>query len=379
MRVVEITQGKNVNRIARHAAVAAAVIGLCGCAQQANIVRPSTTQLQALKPLPVVQVISQDKLAAEDTFTYANVNFIPNPSVPIVVGAAGGALAMAIINAESRAEARRFAERHVQPLRDVLEGFDAKGALSESLRQGLGQQPASFGSYTLADAARAKQSGSGQHAVLETSYAMTPDFSALQVIATVSIFASDSKDNKPLYRNMLVYQSPRFSVPAKTAADSEHMVTQENNRYAALHVDDEIEKANAAFTNHDPEAGRIRQKVVSEQNEHRLRLKQAEEATWDPDTRAQRLSETWSIGHGEALKAAMRASGIEIAHMLQLDLDGQVVADQADQAHTVFQSDSREIKYLKDGHMISLAVSDNDASEKKPSPMVTVPMPNVRR
>lgn len=379
MRVVEITQGKNVNRMARHAAVAAAVIGLCGCAQQATIVRPSTTQLQALKPLPIVQVISQDKLAAEDTFTYANVSFIPNPSIPIVVGAAGGALGMAIVNAEIRAEARRFAEQHVQPLRTVLEGFDAKGVLSESLRQGLGQQPASFGSYTLADATWAKQPGSGQRAVLETGYAMTPDFSALQVIATVSIFVPGSKDNKPLYRNMLVYQSPRFSVPAKTAADSEHMVAQENSRYAALHIDDEIEKANAAFNKHDPEAGRMRQKVVSEQREHRLRLKQAGEATWDPDTRAQRLCETWSAGHGEALKAAMRASGIEIAHMLQLDLAGQVPADLADQPHIVFQDDSREIKYLEDGHMISLAVSDDDASEKRSSPRVTMPLPHVGR
>ncbi|WP_235580132.1 hypothetical protein [Rhodanobacter sp. Soil772] len=367
------------NRSVRYAVVAAAVMGLCGCAQQTKIVRPSATQLQALKPLPIIQVINQDKLAAEDTFTYANVSFIPNPSIPIVVGAAGGALGMAIVNAEIRAEARRFAEQHVQPLRTVLEGFDAKGVLSESLRQGLGQQPALFGSYTLADAAWAEQSGSGQRAVLETSYAMTPDFSALQVIATVSIFVPGSKDNKPLYRNMLVYQSPRFSVPAKTAADSEHMVAQENSRYAALHIDDEIEKANAAFNKHDPEAGRMRQKVVSEQREHRLRLKQAGEATWDPDTRAHRLCETWSAGHGEALKAAMRASGIEIAHMLQLDLAGQVPADLADQPHTVFQDDSREIKYLEDGHMISLAVSDDDASEKKSSPRVTMPLPHVGR
>jgi hypothetical protein len=47
--------------------------------------------------------------------------------------------------------------------------------------------------------------------------------------------------------------------------------------------------------------------------------------------------------------------------------------------HTVLRNDSREIKYLKNGHMISLAVSDDDASEKKPSPTVTVPLPNVGR
>ncbi|WP_254425160.1 hypothetical protein [Rhodanobacter sp. B04] len=339
------------------------------------MVRPTAAQWQALQPLPVVEVIGQDALAAQDTFTYASVNILPNPSVPILVGAAGGALGMAIVNAQIKAEARRFADLHVQPLRSVLAGFDAKAALGDSLQQALAQQPALFGSYSVAGTVPA---GGGPRAVIETSYAMTPDFSALQVMATVTIHAAGA-DARPLYRNVLVYQSSRLDVPPKTAADSSRMLAEENSRYAALHVDDDIAKANAALANRDPEAVHLRQKIGDEQYQHKQRLRLAAMTAWDPDSRAQRLCEAWSLGHGEALKAAMRASGAEIVHMLELDLADQAPADQAGKPRTVFKNDTREIDYRMGGQMISLAVSDADASLKTPAPTVTVPMPSVSR
>jgi hypothetical protein len=360
----------------RHAAAAAAVVGLCGCAQQAQMVRPSAAQLQALEPLSVVEVIGQDSLAAQDTFSAVNVNVLPNPSVPILAGALGGALGMAIINAEMQAEARRFAEKHLQPLRAALQGFDARATLADSLRQALAQQPSQFGSYAVAGVAPAD---GGPHIVVDTSYAMTPDFSALQVIAAVSIRASDNAGDKPVYRNVLVYQSPRQDVQEKTAADSKRMLEQENTRYAALHVDEDIGRANAALARRDPELSRLHQKIADEQFQHRQRRSQAAASSWDADTRAQRRAEAWATRRGEALKVAMRASGGEIAHMLQLDLADALAAGRVEQPRTVFKNGVREIDYRLGGGMISLAMSDSDASLKKPSPMVTVPMPVMGR
>jgi hypothetical protein len=357
----------------------AAIVLLCGCAQQSVRLHPTPAQLQLIEPMPVVQRIGQDALQAQDTFTAANISVIPNASTPILVGAAGGALGMLIVDAAIKADARRFAETHVLPIRESLRGFDARGAISQSLQQALRGQPALFGHYILQDATSGAPTGKSPAAVVETRYAMTADFSALQVVATVTVHAAGGQDDKPIYRNVLVYQSPRLSVPPKTAADIARMVTQEDNRYAALHVDGQIEQVNAAPDARDPASARLRQKIVDEQYRHRVLLVQARSPAWGADMLARRLGERWSDNQGEAIKVALQASGPEIVHMLQLDLADPPPADQDGQPRTVFKDGTRTIEYLMGGRMISLASTDTDASLKKPSPPVTMVMPAVGR
>lgn len=359
------------NRGVNWAVAMATVMGLAGCAQQAHVIRPSAAQLHELEPLAVVEVIDQDSLDAQDTFTAANVNVMPGAGVPIVAAAAGGALGMAIVNAAIKAEAKHFAEEHVQPLRAALRGFDARSVLSDSLRHALTLQPARFGDFRVVSTAPA---AAPRRLLVRTTYSMTPDFSALQVISLVSIEGTGAGSGKPIYRNMLVYQSRRQVAPRKTAEDSNRMTTQENQRYLALHVDDDIAKANVDPNRRDPEAARLRTKIIREQAEHRKRLAQAASPSWDPDTRAQYLAGVWAADEGEALKAALQGSGAEIAHMLQLDLAAQTAAGQVEKPRTVFTSDAREIEYVDGGRMVSVAKGDGDASLKKPSPMVTVPI-----
>jgi hypothetical protein len=369
---VEHQQGNHVNPKIGFAVAVAMVVGMSGCAQQSQMVRPSAAQLQALEPLPVVEVIGQDTIAAQDTFTAASINVMAGPGVPILVGAAGGALGSLIVNSAIKAEARRFAERHVQPLREALQGFDGKTALSDSLQQALSLQPTTFSGYTSETGATASTS---PRLVVRTTYSMTPDFSALQVIADVSITGAGGAQAKPIYHNVLVYQSARQTVPVKTAEDGKRMLAQENDRYAKLHVDEDIAEANAEIKRRDPEVAHLRDKINREQIEHRERLAQASAINWDADTHAQHLAEAWATNHGEALKLAMRASGAEIAHMLQLDLaNNQVAADQLKQPRTVFRSDTRQIEYVTGGRMISLASLDTDASLKTPRLPVNVPV-----
>lgn len=349
----------------------AAVLGVGGCAQQSQVIRPSSAQLQALGPLPVVDVIDQDSLAAQNTFTAANINVMPGPGVPILAAAASGALGMVIVNAAVKADAERFAEAHVQPLREALQGFDARSALSNSLQQALAAQPTHFGNYTMTST---RPTSVSRRLLMQTAYSMTPDFSALQVIAAVSIQDVGASPDKPVYRNVLVYQSKRQVAPQKTAEDSKRMVAQENQRYSALHVDDDIVKANAEPNRRDSEAARLRTKINQEQVEHRQRLAQANLPVWDADSRAQYLANAWAANQGDALKTAMRASGAEIAHMLELDLASQVAADRIEQPRKVFSDDTREIDYVNGGRMVSVATGDGDASLKKPSPMVMVPV-----
>lgn len=365
-----LKQGNNVNPKIGFAVAVAMAVGMSGCAQQSQMVRPSAAQLQALEPLLVVEVIDQDSLAAQDTFTAANIGLMSGAGVPVLVGAAGGALGSLIVNSEMKAAAKRFAEQHVQPMREALQGFDAKSALSDSLQQALSLQPTTFSGYANGDRASTAMS---PHLVVHTTYSMTPDFSALQVIADVSIEGVGGTQGKPVYHNMLVYQSARQTVPGKTAEDGKRMLAQENDRYAKLHVDKDIAEANAEIKRRDPEVAHLRDKINREQIEHRRRLAQASAVSWDADTRAQRLAEKWATNHGEALKLAMRDSGTEIAHMLQLDLaNDQVAADQLKQSRTVFSSDTRQIKYARDGRMISLASHDADASMKKSQQPVDV-------
>lgn len=360
----------------RQAALVAAVAGLCACAQQTQVVRPSAAQLQSLKPLPVVEVIGQDSLAAQDTFSYASVNVIPGAGVPIMAAAAGGALGMAIVNAEIRAEARRFAEHHVQPLRVALQGFDTNDAVSGSLQQALAKQSGMFGNYAVA---RSPAAAAGHPVTIESSYAMTPDFSAVQVIAKVTIAGTGAAGGKPLYMNTLVYQSARMSAAAKTPADIERMVSAENHRYTALDIHGQIVRANAATTAESPEANQLRKLVSAEQLEHKRLLKQAQSPWWDADTHAQYLCEAWATNHGEALKAALRASGAEIAHMLQLDLVAQVPPGTATRPSTVYSQDGRSIEYVAGGRMISQATGDDDtAANHGSSTPVTVMTPPMK-
>jgi hypothetical protein len=356
--------------------MAAAVTGLCACAQQIQVVRPSAAQLQSMEPMPVVEVLSQDSLAAQDTYSFASVNVIPGAGVPIMAAAAGGALGMAIVNAEIRAEARRFAEHHVQPLRVALQGFDANGAVSGSLQQALARQPGMFGNYVVA---KSLTNTSGQRVVIVSNYAMTPDFAAVQVIAKVTIGGTGADAGKPIYGNTLVYQSASLSVPAKTTADIERMVSAENHRYAALDMQGQIVKANAATTAQSPQANQLRLQVASEQLEHRRLLKQARASFWDADTRAQYLCEAWAAHQGEALKTALQASGAEIAHMLQLDLTAQVPANTSAEPRTVSSQGGRSIEYVAGGRMMSLATGDADGSNiatgRAP---VTVTMPPMK-
>lgn len=359
------------NRRVNWAVAMATVMGLAGCAQQAQVIRPSEAQLHELEPLSVVDVIDQDNLAAQDTFTAANVNVMPGAGVPIMAAAAGGALGMAIVNAEIKSEAKRFAEEHVQPLRSALQGFDARSALSDSLQQALILQPARFDDFRAASTVPASVP---RRLLVKTTYSMTPDFSALQVISLVSIEGAGTDSGKPIYRNTLVYQSKRQVAPRKTAEDSKRMTAQENQRYLDLHVDDDIAKANADLSRRDPEAAHLRTKIKQEQVEHRKRMAQAASPVWGADTRARYLAGVWATDQGAALKAAMQASGAEIAHMLQLDLAAQGAAGQVEKPRTVFSGDAREIEYVDGGRMLSVAKGDGDTSLKKPSPMVTVPI-----
>ena len=338
------------------------------------MVRSSPQQISALGALPVVQVIAQDKLAAQDTFTAANVTFLPAGNVPIMPMALGGALGMAVVNAEMRAEARRFADTHVQPLQSALQGFDASAALGDSLRHGLAAQPVHFAGVTTGETLPAV---SGTRLVLHTTYSMTPDFSALQVTADASVLPASGGDGRPLYHNVLTYQSARLVPSPKSAADRQRMIAAENSRYEALRVGDEIDQANAEIADRDPRVAHLREKIGRQQLEHKHRLASAKAPVWDADTRAQRLVEMWSIDRGSALKVAMRDSGAEIAHMLQLDLDQPATDDKIMQPRAVFKDGSREIDYVRGGRMISLAVGDTDGGLKKPKAPVMVPAPVV--
>jgi hypothetical protein len=323
-------------------------------------------------PLSTVEFVPQKQLTAQDTFSYANVQVMPVGNVPIVPLALGGALGALIVNSANKAEAEQFAELHVKPVQDALGSFDLAGLTDSTLRSSLAARPSTFGSFSVA-AARPSNGQRAGHMVLETGYALTPDFSALQVTIRMELYSAGQDDAKPTYRNTYVYQSPRFVLAPKTTDDIAAMVDMENTRYAALDVDGRIRKANAL--GQSTEAAHLRTSIVRDQNNHRLRLLSARATAWDPDASATRLAQVWAADDAQAVKAALSASGPELVHMLEIDLTTSPVADSgASTEREVFKDENRKISYRPDGSMISLALSDADLSSFRSAHQVVVPV-----
>lgn len=327
-------------------------------------------------PLSTVEFVPQKQLTAQDSFTYANVQVMPAANVPIVPLALGGALGALIVNSASKAEAEQFAERHVKPVRDSLGNFDLAGLADSTLHASLAAEPSTFGAVSVA-AAKPSNGQRAGHMVLETGYALTPDFSALQVTVHMELFPAGQDGAKPVYRNTYVYQSPRFVLAPKTTEDIATMVAMENTLYAALDVDGRIRKANAL--GQSTEAAHLRTSIVRDQNNHRLRLLSAKAAAWDPDASATRLAQVWAADDAQPVRAALAASGPELAHMMEIDLTTSPPPSSASSEREAFKDEHRKISYRADGSMISLALSDTDLSLPGSARQVVVPITTSSR
>lgn len=347
-------------------ALAGSLLALQGCATQTYLARhTTTTELSQIRELHVVSVIEQDKLDAQHNTLAVGVSPIGAVSGAAI---AGGLIAGALITAEANHEARVFAEKHLAPLREVLGNFDARAAIRGPLEQGVTTLPIHMSQWQVRDSevkdpdllpADSPQ-GTGWM-VLRTRYEMTPDFSGLQMITDARLYVAGAGSNwrsNPVYSNDFTYQSALLHMPPKTDEIRKQKTEQENARYAALGIDQEISKVNSENP-YDPAVAEERKKIRDEQWQHQSRIKQIAAADWNPEERANWFVEQWQTGSATDLKADMAEGGQQTARMLILDLtQAQPLASAKPEWDTIYQDDQRSIQDAPDGRVYSVANGD---------------------
>ncbi len=356
-------------RMLRTTALACGVLILSGCATQQPYLATHTSnaELSQIHDLHVVSVMDQDKLKAQYNTTF--ISAYP-AGAPIIAGLAGGLIASALISAEANHEAHEFAEKHLAPLLVTLAGYDGRNDLREALHQGLSALPVRLSDWRTVDAKTkdddllpaAAKPGSAW-LILDSEYAMTPDFSAVQVITHANLYVDGAGRNwrhKPVYHNDLTYQSALLAMPAKTDAVREQMTRAEDARYAKLDVDAQITRSNAGDP-YDPANAKLRHKLHDEQWQHTAKLKQIASPVWNVDERAKHFVTTWQADGGAAVKQAVTAGGGQTARMLAIDLE-QAQPDLAKAGKrdwvTVYHDAQRSIQDAPDGKVYSVANGD---------------------
>lgn len=352
----------------RDAALACGLLLLSGCAIQTYTARhASSNQLAEIHDLHVVSVIDQDKLEAQYNTTFVNPTVTGAPIVPAL---AGGLIAGALISAEANHEAHVFAETHIAPLLTTLAGYDGRAALRQTLHQDLTALPVRLTSWRTVDTKTkdddllsASAPAGSAWLIMHTRYAMTPDFSGLQVTTEASLYLhgqSGGWRNTPVYKNNFTYQSTLLHMPEKTDAIRKQMADEENTRYAKLGIDQQIAKANAADP-YDPTNAKLRGKIHDEQWQHEAKLKQIASPLWNPDERATKFVKQWQSDDAASLKQFIAEGGTQTARMLALDLNQQqpqLANDAKRDWATMYRDDQRTIQDAPDGSVYSVANGD---------------------
>lgn len=349
--------------------LACGVLLLAGCATQQPYLatHANASELAQIRELHVVSVIDQDQLKAQYNTTYVN------PVVggaPIAAGLVGGLIAGAIISAQENHEAHEFAENHIAPLLTTLAGYDGRTVVRETLQQGLATLPVKLADWRTVDT-KAKDANlipanaapGSAWLILDSEYAMTPDFSGLQVVTHASLYVdapNASWRQAPVYKNLLTYQSALLHMPTKTADIRQKMTDAENARFAKLGVDQQIAAANAASP-YDTANAKMRRKIQDEQWQHKAALKQIASPLWSPDERARKFVAEWQQDGAQALKQDLAEGGTQTARMLAVDL-GQAQPDLAAKTKrdwvTVYSDAQRSMQDAPDGKVYSVANGD---------------------
>lgn len=353
----------------RQAILACATLALAGCATQQPYLatHANTGELAQIHELHVVSVVAQDKLDAQHNSTYVN------PVVtgaPLAAGLVGGLIAGALISAEENHEAHEFAEKHLAPLLTTLAGYDGRAAMRDTLHQDLASLPVHLADWRTVDA-EAKDAdllpgnatAGSAWLILRSDYAMTPDFSGVQVVTHASLYVDGADSNwrhAPAYANDLTYQSGLLTMPDKSDAVRKQMTDEEDARYAKLDIAQQIAKANEGSP-YDTANAQLRQRIHDEQWQHEAALKQIASPYWSPDERANHFVAEWQQDGATAIKQSVSEGGTQTARMLAIDLEQaqpDLAKDTKREWVTVYHDAQRSIQDAPDGGVFSVANGD---------------------
>ncbi|MDE2179148.1 MAG: hypothetical protein KGJ50_12750 [Xanthomonadaceae bacterium] len=326
-------------------AIAAA---LTGCATQEPFVHPlAASEARALRQPAIYIAIPQKKLEAQYLWATA-----PQPQsvYPVQVPApasgpapsAGTMLAAGLVaglvvyglQQHDKHEAIDAEQKYLVTVQHSLQGYDPRAAIEQQLAASLRQQPWGQGSVVHV-VAKLPQSdaGKGDNAQIYVDYALSPDFSELVMRATVAIShqtrtSGGGSAHTVVYRNRLIYLSDPAVLPAKTAADKQHLYARAMDHWDAKAVDAEIARLNREGA--DENNGEARHRMQEKLRVHNLAVRDALADQWTGVQAMRFRTAYWAANDAQPIRQAIARGTRTLAELLAKGLRAaQPVAGQA--------------------------------------------------
>lgn len=335
----------------------------------------NTTYVAQLEHTPLFLAMNQPAVEALYTGVEGPVppSLLSTPPISgmgIGVTALGGALGMAIVSAAAKADGHNFAETHVAALREATKNL----ALEEQLRQAILESSGNVAWLSGGDVHVVTDdkdivpaTDTTAWLVLRARYALSTDFSHVVVMADAQLFrqspgdTSDRWRRKPAFHNVLVFQSEALHVPAKTPADTERMIAEENARWDQSAIDAQIDELNKQGLR-DPIAIRQRRALVAKMDQHKKNLAEARSTEWNRNQLGYEYARLWGDHDAAALRQALHDGGLEVGKMLTLTFSGQhdnVGLSTTDGTSPASSETPRRMDYLQpNGNAMSVMGSD---------------------
>lgn len=284
----------------------------------------------------------------------------------IVGGALGGAIGGAIVGAALHAAVRDDASQGLAVLQRSGCDLPVGAPLRDTVRTALARAPWGADVQPVlvdgsAEGWEAQVPHDRPRQVFTVTSSMAPGFTALVTTVDAAAYAPETGANgdawqkKPLWRDHLIVVSEPVVLPAKTQADIDRMVADENARFAAsgdIEVIDRVAKDRYGSSKAD------RSRAVAAHSRHQTYLRFAQSKDWAPTELGRRRAELWNREQCAPMRAAVTLAVAESARMLD-DLYAQRLPPRLslkDKIEPTEPAGARAIRSLPGG----LYVSRND-------------------
>ena len=322
---------------------AAMAAALAGCATQEPFVHPlAASEAQALRQPTIYIAIPQKKLEAQYLYGVApNANMVPiyvnqpmpanvpPPTAGQMLGLGVAALLVGVaIDHAAKDSAIDAEQKYLVTVQHPLQGYNPRQAIADGLVSALRKQPWAAASPVHVVDQLPDQPAAQDSARLEVDYALSPDFRALVMRATVQInhhvTTAKGDSDAAVYRDRLIYLSPEAVLPTKTKADEKRLYAREMSHWNQGAINAEIAKLNAEGANGGPNAAHERYVLQSKMHAHELALQWAMSPNWTYQQAMRYRADYWSTQGARQVKAAITQGTQALADMLAMDLQGTV-------------------------------------------------------
>ncbi len=321
---------------------------LCGGAFAADVPGYQPQDLDAAAHLPIQVVFGPEKVRPEIAYDWVDTPYptayqaVPGMTYGQTLGVnlAAGLIASLIINAGEKSDAKHSAAVPYAAITAAGCDLDLGKPIGDSVTAAIhGAWPgASVQTHLVSTPQSAGKvlDESAPRYVFQVSTSLAPDFSSMITSIDADAYpkAADSAQalRKPQWHDSLILVTDRIDFPAKTQADIDRLVAEENAHYDALNLGPSIKMINADVESGDRFAHREElRRVTRLMDEHQMQLGLARTKAWVPASlamrRANTLSENKCSRMNEAIAQSASLASDAIAALAHGSLPPRLAAD----------------------------------------------------